>query len=701
MVKLTNTAMQLKNGALVPAGENSSRDGTMAWKILSAHNQSGSDDHLRIKFDAMASHDITYVGVIQTARASGLTAFPLPYALTNCHNSLCAVGGTINEDDHAFGLSAAKKYGGEYVPSHQAVIHQYMRERYAGGGRMILCSDSHTRYGPYGALAVGEGGPELVKQLLGKTWDIARPEVIAVVLSGKPRPGVGPQDVALVLIKATFSNAFVNNKILEFIGPGIASLSMDYRNGIDVMTTETTCLSSVWATDNTVQEELSILGRPDDYRDIFPDENAKYDGAIEIDLSQIEPMIALPFHPRNAYSINEFNRNTVELLHEIMENAKDQWGFSPDLTSKLVNGILMVDQGIVAGCAGGLAQNVRAMNSILNGKPLGDFFLSVYPASQPMAIELAKDGTLTDLMACGVSIRSAFCGPCFGAGDVPISGGFSIRHVTRNFINREGSKPGEGQSAFVALMDARSIAATAKNSGILTAADTEDSAPVASRPAFDDSPYKSRVYNGVGQPDPQIELVMGPNIADWPEMAPLPEDITLTVSAVLYDPVTTTDELIPSGETSSYRSNPHKLASFTLSRRDPGYVQRCKDLGYGSAIVALRPGDGSAREQAASCQRVLGGIANIALEYATKRYRSNLINWGMLPFEWPELKTERPDIGDTFAITGIRSIIANSLEKVEAVWTHKGQARNVVLRLPGLTEDERKTILAGCLMNVR
>ncbi|MCL1807307.1 MAG: hydratase [Oscillospiraceae bacterium] len=708
MIKLNPSALMLQNGALIPATAGGSRDGTMAWKILSAHNKRGNNEQLRITFDAMASHDITYVGVIQTARASGMTSFPLPYVLTNCHNSLCAVGGTINEDDHCFGLSAAKKYGGEYVPAHQAVIHQYMRECYAGGGRMILCSDSHTRYGPYGTLAVGEGGPELVKQLLGKTWDLPRPDVIAVYLTGKPNPGVGPQDVALALIKATFSKGFVKNKILEFIGSGISSLSMDFRNGIDVMTTETTCLSSVWATDGVVKDALAALGRPEAYKDIAPDEGALYDGAVEIDLSAVEPMIALPFHPSNAFTIKEFHQNAAELLRDVSKMANEQWGFAPDLTSKLVNGKLMVDQGFVGGCAGGLTQNIQAMRSMLKGKALGDFPLSVYPASQPMMLELTRDGTIADLLASGVSIRSAFCGPCFGAGDVPPSGGFSIRHATRNFVNREGAKPGEGQSAFVALMDARSIAATAVNGGRLTAADelkeallSEEGAGNAGGRSFDSSPYASRVYYGVGKPQPETELVMGPNIADWPEMVPLPEELILTVASALYDPVTTTDELIPSGETSSYRSNPQRLASFTLSRRDPGYVERCRSIGYGSVIVALRPGDGSAREQAASCQRVLGGIANIAFEYATKRYRSNLINWGMLPFEWPELGTLRPALGDTFAIKGIRTAVETGAEEVAAVWTHGGAEKIITLRLPGLTEDDRKTILAGCLMNVR
>ncbi|MDR1669934.1 MAG: hydratase [Oscillospiraceae bacterium] len=686
--------MRFQNGVL---GEGAgAREMTMAAAILSAHNTSGGDA-LKIRFDAMASHDITYVGIIQTARASGMTAFPLPYVLTNCHNSLCAVGGTVNEDDHVFGFSAAQKYGGEYVPAHQAVIHQYMRERYAAPGKMILCSDSHTRYGAFGTLAVGEGGPELAKQLLGKTWDISRPEVVAVYLTGKPAPGVGPQDVALALIRAVFRNGFVKNKILEFIGPGIASLPMDFRSGIDVMTTETTCLSSVWATDGVVRDTLAALGRPAETADLSPGEGAGYDGAVLLDLSAVEPMIALPFHPSNAYPIREFNENAAELLRGVEKEAEALWGFRTDLIGKLSGSRLRVDQGVVAGCAGGLAQNIRAMRGILKNAPA--FPLSVYPASQPMMLELTRDGTLSDLIAAGVSVRSAFCGPCFGAGDVPSSGGFSIRHTTRNFVNREGSKPGEGQSAFVALMDTRSIAATAANEGFLTAADIADGEAPPLR--FDPAPYTARVYCGVGKPLPETKLVMGPGIADWPEMAPLPESLTLTVASALYDAVTTTDELIPSGETSSYRSNPLKLASYTLSRRDPGYVERCRSIGYGSAVVALRPGDGSAREQAASCQRVLGGIANIALAYATKRYRSNLINWGMLPLEWPELENEHPAIGDTFEIPGIRAAVEAASEEIPAVWTHAGQTREVTLRLPGLTEEERKTILAGCLMNLR
>jgi aconitate hydratase len=521
--------------------------------------------------------------------------------------------------------------------------------------------------------------------------------VTAVYLTGSPRPGVGPQDVALALIGAVFANGFVKNRILEFIGPGIASLPMDYRSGIDVMTTETTCLSSVWAADGTVRLALAALGRPNDYAELAPDENAGYDRAVLFDLSAVEPMIALPFHPSNVYPIRTFTENAAELLRGVEKEAEALWGFPVGLTKKLIDGRLKVDQGVVAGCAGGLAQNLRAVRKNLKNPPAFPF--SVYPASQPMMIELTRDGTLTGLMSLGVSVRSAFCGPCFGAGDVPCSGGFSIRHTTRNFVNREGSKPGEGQSAFVALMDARSIAATAGNGGFLTAA--SDSDPEVPPLAFDDAPYRAKVYTGVGNPKPETELVKGPGIADWPEMVPLPEDLTLTVASALYDAVTTTDELIPSGETSSYRSNPLKLASFTLSRRDPGYVERCRKLGYGSAIVALRPGDGSAREQAASCQRVLGGIANIALAYATKRYRSNLINWGMLPFEWRGLETERPAIGDTFAVPGIRRAVEEGLEEVPAVWTHAGVSRSITLDLPQLTEDERRTILAGCLMNLR
>jgi aconitate hydratase len=576
----------------------------------------------------------------------------------------------------------------------------------ASCGGMVLGSDSHTRYGAQGAMGFGEGGGELVKQLLGRTYDIPSPDVVAVKLTGTPMPWVGPQDVALALIAFTFGAGLVTNKILEFVGDGVKGLSMDYRNGIDVMTTETACLSSIWITDETVEAFYAGHGRAEAYKRMQPGDGAYYSSCIEIDLSKVKPMIALPFHPSNVFTINDFSQNSEFLLQELMKTAKEQWGHVPDLTSKLIDGGFFIDQGVVAGCAGGLSQNIHAMREILRGKTLGEFSLSVYPASQPMMLELTRDGTLAGLMESGVSVRSAFCGPCFGAGDVPASGGFSIRHVTRNFINREGSKPGDGQAAFVALMDARSIAATAANNGRLTAAgecpgQPDEAGGVYIRPHFDDAPYKARVYYGIGKPRPETELVMGPNIAAWPEMVPLPDDLTLTVSSALYDPVTTTDELIPSGETSSYRSNPIKLASFTLSRRDPGYVGRCEKLGYGSAVVALRPGDGSAREQAASCQRVLGGIANIALEYATKRYRSNLINWGMLPFIWPELANERPDIGDAFAITGIRSAVEKGAEEVKAVWTHGETPREVTLLLPGLTEDERKTILAGCLMNVR
>ena len=705
MITLHNQPMRLAQGKLAPAGGAQGQDQTMAWGVLNAHNTAPTMEKLSIRFDAMASHDITYVGIIQTARASGMTAFPLPYVLTNCHNSLCAVGGTINEDDHMFGLTAAQKYGGEYVPAHQAVIHQYMRERYAASGRMILCSDSHTRYGPYGTLAVGEGGPELVKQLLGRTWDIAYPEVAAVYLTGTPRPGVGPQDVALAMIGAVYGNGFVKNKVMEFVGPGIAGLPMDFRNGIDVMTTETTCLSSIWCTDAIAKAALEAFGRGNDYKDMAPGEGARYDCAIEIDLSKVEPMIALPFHPSRAYTIREFHERAPELLEQVALEAQAQWNLTtpPDLTCFLKNGRLHVGQGVVAGCSGGLTQNIRAMRGILGGKSIGDdrFALSVYPASQPMMMDLMSDGTLTDLMAAGATVRSAFCGPCFGAGDVPASGTFSVRHTTRNFQNREGSKPGEGQSAYVALMDARSIAATALNGGILTAATelpelfAEQNAPM----TFDDAPYKARIYRGVGQPRPEVELQLGPNIADWPAMQPLPEDLTLTVAAALYDEVTTTDELIPSGDTSSYRSNPMRLAQFTLSRREPEYVNRCKALGYGSAVVALRPGDGSAREQAASCQRVLGGIANIALEYATKRYRSNLVNWGMLPLIWDGLATDRPAPGDTFAIPGVRAAVANGAEEIPAVWKSQAGEQNITLRLPAMTQAERAIILDGCLMN--
>ncbi len=707
------------------------REKTMAWAVLKAHQQGEGMDRLHIKFDAMASHDITYVGIIQTARASGMERFPLPYVLTNCHNSLCAVGGTINEDDHLFGLSAAKKYGGEFVPAHQAVIHSYMRERYAAPGRMILGSDSHTRYGAYGCMAIGEGGPELARQLLSKTYDIAYPKVIAVHLAGKPRPGVGPQDVALALVGATFPDGAVKNAVLEFFGPGVANLSMDYRSGIDVMTTETACLSSIWQTDGITRAHLAALGRGDQYKPLAPADGAFYDALVEIDLGGVEPMIALPFHPSNAYTIREFKANAADLLHEVDRRTAEQLGVknAPSLVEKLKNGQLFVDQGVIAGCSGGTYQNLKRAAEILKGRSTGagGFWLSCYPGSMPINLELTKNGYISDLMAAGCSIRSCFCGPCFGAGDVPANGGLSIRHSTRNFPNREGSKPGDGQVSYVALMDARSIAATALNGGVLTGADEID-CPADSPDetwAYDDSAYKARVYYGVGKPDPDAELVFGPNIADWPEQIPLPEDLLLTCCAAIYDPVTTTDELIPSGETSSYRSNPIKLSQFALSRKDPQYVPRALAIqeqelkrrsagdatlgedsdktGLGSFIMALKPGDGSAREQAASCQRVLGGVANVAAEYATKRYRSNVVNWGMLPFIAPDVASWDLQPGDSLYIPGIRSLLEGDGEEIAATLLQDrgaGQKQTpVTLALPGLTREERDIILAGCLIN--
>ncbi|WP_295616724.1 hydratase [uncultured Intestinimonas sp.] len=722
--------MRWQGGRFVPAAGSEGRDKTMAWSILQAHNTSGSMDRLAVRFDAMASHDITYVGIIQTARASGMTEFPLPYVLTNCHNSLCAVGGTINEDDHVFGLSAAKKYGGEFVPAHQAVIHSYMRERYAAPGRMILGSDSHTRYGAYGTMAIGEGGPELARQLLCKTYDIAYPKVIAVYLTGAPRPGVGPQDVALALIGATFKEGVVKNAVMEFFGPGVASLAMDYRSGIDVMTTETACLSSVWSTDDTVKEHLEILGRGDQFKAMAPGDGACYDGLIEVDLSAVEPMIALPFHPSNAYTIREFKANMADLLHQVDVDAAEQLGVkgAPSLTEKIVDGRFHVDQGVIAGCSGGTYQNLVRAAEILGSHPIGsgEFWLSCYPGSMPAMQELTKRGYISTLMTAGASIRSCFCGPCFGAGDVPANGGFSIRHSTRNFPNREGSKPTDGQISYVALMDARSIAATALNGGVLTAADELPSVP-ADPPRepyhYDDSSYRARVYYGVGRPDPKEELVFGPNIADWPQQIALPEDLLLTVCSAIYDPVTTTDELIPSGETSSYRSNPIKLSDFALSRKDPQYVPRAKAVlaeerkrrageptealagfdpvktGLGSLVMALRPGDGSAREQAASCQRVLGGCANLAQEYATKRYRSNVVNWGMLPFIVDDLADKNIQPGDRLYLPGIRALLEGEGEELTATLFQGDAQSPLTVKLPGLTREERDIILAGCLIN--
>ena len=626
MITVQTTPVRWQNSGFIPAQGPQGREGTMAHAILMAHNSSNGPDRLSIRFDAMASHDITYVGIIQTARASGMKEFPLPYVLTNCHNSLCAVGGTINEDDHVFGLSAAKKYGGEVVPAPQAVIHSYMRERYAAPGRMILGSDSHTRYGAYGCMAIGEGGPELARQLLRKTYDIAYPKIVAVYLTGAPRPGVGPQDVALALVGATFKSGAVKNAVLEFFGPGVTSLSMDYRAGIDVMTTETTCLSSLWQTDGQTKTALTLLGRGDSYRELSPVEGARYDGLVTVELDRVEPMIALPFHPSNAYTIKEFKANMADLLHQADVDAAEQLGVknAPSLVEKIVDGQFRADQGVIAGCSGGTYQNLKRAAEILKGCSTGSgaFWLSCYPGSMPINLELTRQGYIAQLMAAGASIRSCFCGPCFGAGDVPANGAFSIRHSTRNFPNREGSKPGDGQISYVALMDARSIAATARMGGVLTGADELPDVPADRADeqwSYDDTPYQSRVYFGVGRPQPDAGLVFGPNIADWPEQIPLPDNLLLTCCAAIYDPVTTTDELIPSGETSSYRSNPLRLAEFTLSRKCPGYVSSAKavqaeelkrragqdpdfpaDTGIGSFVMALKPGDGSAREQAAS-----------------------------------------------------------------------------------------------------
>ena len=701
---------------------------TLSYAILKAHN-AGDEENLKIRFDAIASHDITYVGIIQTAKASGLTSFPIPYTLTNCHNSLCAVGGTINEDDHVFGLSAAQKYGGDYVPAHLAVIHQYMRECAAKCGAMILGSDSHTRYGALGTMAVGEGGPELVKQLLKQTYDVKRPPVIAVYLKGKLRKGVGPQDVAIALVKATFASGFVKNKILEFVGPGIANLSMDYRIGIDVMTTETTCLSSIWETDEKTHEYFAIHGREGDYKELKVTQPAYYDGAVTIDLSRVEPMIALPFHPSNAYTIREFLANPVEILKKVEEQGRKIKGDdSFTLTDKVRDGKVYVDQGVIAGCAGGGYENVAEAAEILRGGSVGTgaFALSVYPASQPVYKALTEGGYVSTLFDAGVIVKTAFCGPCFGAGDVPANNALSIRHTTRNFENREGSKPAQGQLAAVALMDARSIAATAANGGVLTSALDYNYNKRIKKYRFDGKIYENRVYHGVGNPDPAAQLVYGPNIADWPEQIALGKNLLMKVVSVLKDPVTTTDELIPSGETSSYRSNPMKLAEFALSRKDPGYVARAKavmadekarretgalpeevskDLGgfvpgegtiYGSVVVSNKPGDGSAREQAASCQRVLGGVANICIEYATKRYRSNLINWGMLPFTTKKIDLK---VGDYLYIPNIADAVATGEERVVAKVISGGKTHDIALELGTLTAEERKILLSGCLIN--
>lgn len=716
---------------------------TIAYGILEAHNTSGNMEKLEIKFDKLTSHDITFVGIIQTARASGLERFPIPYVLTNCHNSLCAVGGTINEDDHMYGLTCAKKYGGIYVPPHQAVIHQYAREMLAAGGKMILGSDSHTRYGALGTMAMGEGGPELVKQLLNKTYDIPMPGVVGVYLTGEPQKGVGPQDVALAIIGAVFEKGYVNNKVMEFIGDGVENLSADFRIGIDVMTTETTCLSSIWKTDDVIKEFYEIHGRSEDYRELNPGGAAYYDGMIYVDLSAVKPMIAMPFHPSNTYTIEEVKANLSDILRDVEKKALVSLGDAVDfcLTDKIRNGKLYVDQGIIAGCAGGGFENICAAADILKGASIGpdEFTLSVYPASMPVYMELVKNGAAAALMETGAVMKTAFCGPCFGAGDTPSNNGFSIRHSTRNFPNREGSKLQSGQIASVALMDARSIAATAANKGYLTAATEVDAKYTNPRYFFDSKIYENRVFDSKGEADPDVEIKFGPNIKDWPAMGALPENLVLRVVSEIHDPVTTTDELIPSGETSSYRSNPLGLAEFTLSRKDPEYVGRAKDIqkaekarmqgehpcqahpdvkpvmgvikktcesashentGFGSTIFAVKPGDGSAREQAASCQKVLGGWANIANEYATKRYRSNLINWGMLPFliEKGELPFHNLDY---LFFPGIRKAVEEKAEKIEAyrVSVQEETLTPFTLTLGELTDEERQIILKGCLIN--
>ena len=674
---------------------------TMAGEILAAHNK-GSGSELNIYFDNLISHDITYVGIIQTAIASGLKKFPVPYAMTNCHNSLCAVGGTINEDDHIFGLSAARKFGGIYVPANQAVIHQFAREMMAGCGKMILGSDSHTRYGALGTMAVGEGGPEIVKQLLGDSYDIPYPKVTLVYLTGTPNRGVGPHDVALALCGAVYKDGFVKNHVLEFAGPGVSGLSMDYRIGIDVMTTETACLTSIWQTDGKVEEYLALRGRGEQYRKLEPQEGAFYDDMITIDLSSVESMIALPFHPSEAYSIHDFQANAGDILRETEKRLEQQLeGKSVDLASKLKDGKLMIDQGVIAGCAGGMFENIAEAAAILHGYSVGNgyFNLSVYPPSVPVNVELINKGIQQDLMLSGALFKSCFCGPCFGAGDVPGNGALSIRHTTRNFPNREGSKPSDGQISYVALMDARSIAATARNQGVLTAAtDIDYTVPSDMSYGFDSTVYENRVYFGYDKPNENEALIYGPNIIPWPEIPAMPEDLTLELASVIHDPVTTTDELIPSGETSSYRSNPMKLASFALSRRDPEYVQRAKDIqakGIYSCIFAECPGDGSAREQAASCQRILGGAANICRKFATKRYRSNCINWGMLPLTLPEDIPFEYQPGDQLVLSGIRAAVESGADEV----TGTINGKSYTFTIGPLTDREREILLAGCLMN--
>ena len=763
MIKLLESGAYLLNGSeLIPdsadalaavrakTGRDTTREeaaqNTIAYGILKSHNTSGSMEKLKIKFDKLTSHDITFVGIIQTARASGLTKFPMPYVLTNCHNSLCAVGGTINEDDHMFGLSCAKKYGGIYVPPHQAVIHQFAREMLAGGGKMILGSDSHTRYGALGTMAIGEGGPELVKQLLNQTYDINMPGVVGVYLTGEPVQGVGPQDVALAIIGAVFANGYVKNKVMEFVGPGVAALSADFRIGVDVMTTETTCLSSIWQTDDQIKEFYEIHGRSEEYEQLTPGQVAYYDGMITVDLSKVRPMIAMPFHPSNTYTIEELNANLMDILDETEKRAQVSLDGAVEfhLKDKVKNGKFQVDQGIIAGCAGGGFENICAAADILKGKYIGSdgFTLSVYPASMPVYMELIKNGCAATILETGAVMKTAFCGPCFGAGDTPANNAFSIRHSTRNFPNREGSKLQSGQISSVALMDARSIAATAANQGILTPATEFDGNIGKYKYHFDSNIYANRVFDSHGVADPEAEIVLGPNIKDWPEMGALPENLVLRVVSEIHDPVTTTDELIPSGETSSYRSNPLGLAEFALSRKDPAYVGRAKDIqkaekarmagehpcqahpdvkpvmgvikqqfpdanhtntGFGSTIFAVKPGDGSAREQAASCQKVLGGWANIANEYATKRYRSNLINWGMLPFLIQEGELPFKNL-DYLFIPGIKTAVENKTEEIKAYVVKTGdqqsqELREFTLKLGELTDEERQIILKGCLIN--
>ena len=748
-MKLYDTGVYLQNGqeiipenqADLPVAKEEAAKNTIAYSILKAHNKSDNMEKLQIKFDKLTSHDITFVGIIQTARASGLEKFPVPYVLTNCHNSLCAVGGTINEDDHMFGLTCAKKYGGVYVPPHQAVIHQFAREMLAGGGKMILGSDSHTRYGALGTMAMGEGGPELVKQLLCQTYDINMPGVVAIYLKGAPRPGVGPQDVALAIIGEVFANGYVKNKVMEFVGPGVASLSADFRIGVDVMTTETTCLSSIWQTDAKIEEFYAIHGRPEDYKELKPGNVAYYDGCVEIDLSEIKPMIAMPFHPSNTYTIDELKANLDDILADVEKRAQVSLdGKIPfTLRDKVVDGKLYVEQGIIAGCAGGGFENICAAADILKGKNIGHdaFTLSVYPASTPIYMELAKNGVLAELIGTGAVVKTAFCGPCFGAGDTPANNAFSIRHTTRNFPNREGSKIQNGQISSVALMDARSIAATAANKGFLTSAEEFDGSYSEHKYYFDKSIYENRVFDSKGVADLSVEIQFGPNIKDWPEMAALADNLILKVVSEIHDPVTTTDELIPSGETSSYRSNPLGLAEFTLSRKDPAYVGRAKEiqaaqkaiqagqcpaeavpelkpvmetihksypdvdktnLGVGSTIFAVKPGDGSAREQAASCQKVLGGWANIANEYATKRYRSNLINWGMLPFLIPSGDLPFKN-GDYLFFPGIRKAVEEKADVIKGYTVEGDSLKEFDVTLGELTDDEREIILKGCLIN--